>query len=165
MEYRMHRSNSSDPPYPVKVRLNLVIGGVSAASTRDRPMPDISSVPASPPRLEHRLRDACRGRHYSLRTEETYWMWARQSILFHGKRHPDDPGAAEISAFLTHLAVARGGGKHAGPSPQCSRLPLRGSAATGTGGVRGSSAGKTDEQAACGPVPGPDAAPALKARW
>jgi len=27
--------------------------------------------------------------------------------LHHGKRHPKDMGAAEVEAFLTHLAVAR----------------------------------------------------------
>ncbi len=33
--------------------------------------------------------------------------WIRQYILFHGKRHPTEMGAAEVSAFLTHLAVKR----------------------------------------------------------
>jgi hypothetical protein len=31
----------------------------------------------------------------------------RRYIVFHGKRHPTDLGAADISAFLTDLAVAR----------------------------------------------------------
>ncbi len=44
-------------------------------------------------------------RHYSLRTEESYVAWIRRFILFHGKRHPLEMGAAEINAFLTHLAV------------------------------------------------------------
>jgi integron integrase len=47
-------------------------------------------------------------RHYSLRTEESYVAWARRFILFHGKRHPADMGVAEVTAFLTHLAVDRG---------------------------------------------------------
>jgi integron integrase len=55
--------------------------------------------------LEERLREACRLRHFSLRTEEAYWMWARRFILFHGKRHPMDMGAPEITEFLTDLAV------------------------------------------------------------
>jgi integron integrase len=33
--------------------------------------------------------------------------WARRFILFHGKRHPREMGAAEVSAFLGHLAVER----------------------------------------------------------
>src|SRR4051794_41937405 len=31
--------------------------------------------------------------------------WIRRYILFHGKRHPQEMGEAEINAFLTHLAV------------------------------------------------------------
>jgi hypothetical protein len=34
-------------------------------------------------------------------------MWAKQFILFHGKRHPRDMAEAEVRAFLTHLAVDR----------------------------------------------------------
>ena len=33
--------------------------------------------------------------------------WARRYILFHGKRHPSTLGAAQITAFLTALAVQR----------------------------------------------------------
>lgn len=35
-------------------------------------------------------------------------MWVRRFILFHGKRHPSEMGAEEISAFLSHLALRRG---------------------------------------------------------
>jgi integrase len=34
-------------------------------------------------------------------------QWIRRFILFHGKRHPREMGAAEVEAFLTHLAVDR----------------------------------------------------------
>jgi hypothetical protein len=44
--------------------------------------------------------------HDSLRTEEAYLGWARRFIRFHHKRHPLAMGAAEINAFVTHLAVA-----------------------------------------------------------
>ncbi len=57
------------------------------------------------PRLLDRVRQACRVRHYSLRTEDCYADWVKRFILFHGKRHPLEMGAAEINAFLTHLAV------------------------------------------------------------
>ena len=33
--------------------------------------------------------------------------WIKRFILFHGKRHPKDMSAAEVEAFLTHLAVER----------------------------------------------------------
>lgn len=61
-------------------------------------------MPASSPFLG-RVRDAIRVRHYSIRTEEAYLTWVRRFILFHGKRHPESMGAAEVGAFLTHLAV------------------------------------------------------------
>ncbi|HET6572723.1 MAG TPA: integron integrase [Fimbriiglobus sp.] len=60
---------------------------------------------AQQPRLLDQLRAACRVRHYSIRTEEAYADWVRRFILFHGKRHPRQMGAAEINQFLTHLAV------------------------------------------------------------
>ena len=51
------------------------------------------------------MRDSIRARHYSRRTEEAYISWIRRYILFHGKRHPAEMGAAEITQFLTSLAV------------------------------------------------------------
>ncbi len=57
------------------------------------------------PKLLDRLRAAIRLRHDSLRTAEAYVAWVRRFILFHGKRHPLDMGAAEINRFPTHLAV------------------------------------------------------------
>ncbi|HKZ77192.1 MAG TPA: phage integrase N-terminal SAM-like domain-containing protein, partial [Pyrinomonadaceae bacterium] len=59
------------------------------------------------PKLLEQVRDLIRTRHYSYRTEEAYLNWVRQYILFHGKRHPAEMGAAEVSQFLTHLAVKR----------------------------------------------------------
>lgn len=59
------------------------------------------------PRLMERVRNELRLRHYSLRTEETYCVWIRRYILFHGKRHPSECGKLEVEAFLTDLAVRR----------------------------------------------------------
>ena len=60
-----------------------------------------------PPKLLDRMREALRVRHYSLATERTYIGWAKQFILFHGKRHPQDMGASEVEAFLSALATER----------------------------------------------------------
>ena len=57
------------------------------------------------PKLLDRIRMEVRTRHYSIRTEEAYVLWAKRFILFHGKKHPSAMGAEEINAFLTHLAV------------------------------------------------------------
>ena len=53
------------------------------------------------------MRDALRRRSYSRRTEKAYVGWATRFILFHGKRHPDTMGGAEVTQFLTSLAVDR----------------------------------------------------------
>ena len=57
------------------------------------------------PRLLDRVRAALRLRHYSRRTEEAYVAWIRRYILFHGKRHPAEMGAPELTRFLSSLAV------------------------------------------------------------
>jgi integron integrase len=62
---------------------------------------------AARPRLLELAREAIRRRHYSYRTEETYLHWMRRFILFSDKRHPRDLGAAEVTAFLNHLARER----------------------------------------------------------
>ena len=59
------------------------------------------------PRLLDRVRHAMRTRHYSRRTEKAYVGWIKRYIFFHGKRHPAEMGAAEVSRFLTALAVDR----------------------------------------------------------
>jgi len=58
-------------------------------------------------RLIERFRDAMRARHYSRRTEESYWYWIRWFIRHHRLRHPESMGAAEVTEFLTWLAVER----------------------------------------------------------
>ncbi len=57
------------------------------------------------PRLLDRVRAAARLRHYSRRTEAAYVAWIRRFIFFHGKRHPAELGAAEVTQFLSSLAV------------------------------------------------------------
>ena len=52
------------------------------------------------------VREALRPRHYSLRTEQAYAYWVKRFVLFHGKRHPREMGAAEVASFLSWLAVA-----------------------------------------------------------
>jgi len=58
-----------------------------------------------PRKLLDQVRDAIRRKNYSFRTEQAYVDWIRRFIFFHDKRHPNEMGAPEIEAFLTHLAV------------------------------------------------------------
>ncbi len=60
---------------------------------------------APKPRLLDQVREAVRARHYSCRTEKAYIHWIKRYIFFHGKRHPAELGASEVTAFLTSLAV------------------------------------------------------------
>ena len=53
------------------------------------------------------VRQACRVRHFSHRTEDAYCHWVRQFIAYHGLRHPRDLGPSEVETFLTALAVDR----------------------------------------------------------
>ena len=58
------------------------------------------------PRLLDQVRGQIRLKHYSIRTEQAYVDWIKRFILHFGKRHPRELGAADVEAFLTHLAVA-----------------------------------------------------------
>ncbi len=55
----------------------------------------------------NKVREAVRVRHYALATEKTYVHWVKRFILFHGKRHPEQMGEAEVRRFLSDLAVRR----------------------------------------------------------
>ena len=61
-----------------------------------------------------RVREVLRVRHYSRRTEEVYVRWIRRYVRFHGVRHPSELGAADVTRFLSSLAVDR----HVGASTQ-----------------------------------------------
>ena len=39
------------------------------------------------------------------RTEQSYVNWVKRYIFLHNVRPPDEMGAAEVEAFLTHQAV------------------------------------------------------------
>lgn len=65
-------------------------------------------------RLLDQMREVLRVHHYSIRTEEAYLDWVKRYIIFHNKRHPSEMGEAEITEFLTWLAV----NKHVAASTQ-----------------------------------------------
>lgn len=72
---------------------------------RNAPLMSALSDTAHPPKLLDQVVARLRVKHYSLRTEKTYVHWIKRYIWFHGKRHPQEMGAHEIEAFLSHLAV------------------------------------------------------------
>lgn len=60
-----------------------------------------------PPRLQAQFITAIRTLHYSPRTEEAYWHYIRDFILWSGKRHPAEMGKQEVGAYLSHLATEK----------------------------------------------------------
>jgi integron integrase len=78
---------------------------VLAEHGRARVFRESALPPAPKPKLLDQVRQRIRARHYSPRTEKAYVHWIKRYILFHGKRHPLEMGAAEVTTFLTSLAV------------------------------------------------------------
>jgi integron integrase len=84
-----------------------------------REVKSITSVPMpqkSPPgerradmsALREAVLTAFRVERYALKTEKTYWQWIRAFVMHHHGRKPSEMGAAEIHAFLAHLALNAG---------------------------------------------------------
>ncbi|MBI5394333.1 MAG: phage integrase N-terminal SAM-like domain-containing protein [Verrucomicrobia bacterium] len=63
-------------------------------------------IPNPKARLREQVTEVARFKRLSPRTEEAYWLWIRRFILYHGKRHPREMGTAEVTAFLSYLAIA-----------------------------------------------------------
>ncbi len=81
---------------------------VAPESRAALPVIDDTRMPLSKqPNLWERIAGKVREKHYSLATERTYVAWAKKFVLWSGKRHPKDMGAAEVTAYLNHLAVER----------------------------------------------------------
>ena len=55
--------------------------------------------------LGRAIESACLVRRFSRRTVPIYVSWARRFVMFHGCRHPAEMGSAEVSAFVSDLAV------------------------------------------------------------
>ena len=62
-------------------------------------------IPNPKLKLLDQVSEVMRFKHYSIRTESSYRDWIKRFILFHSKGHPREMGAAEVSRFLSDLAV------------------------------------------------------------
>jgi integron integrase len=101
-------ARASHLPAPMKASARGVAKVIPLARIGPQSAPRIETERPPPPRLLDRVRIVLRTRHYSRRTERSYVGWIRRFILFHHKRHPDQMGSAEITAFLSHLATVVG---------------------------------------------------------
>jgi hypothetical protein len=63
-----------------------------------------ASAPAQRPRLLDQLLERALQRGHRQDTAAAYVEWSRRYILFHGKRHPNQLGQAEIRQFLEQVA-------------------------------------------------------------
>lgn len=74
-----------------------------SASRRD--LGQVSGRRGRRPKLLDQVRRALRVGRYSRRTEEAYVNWIRRYVIFNGRRHPAELGEADVSRFLTSLAM------------------------------------------------------------
>src|SRR5712691_5386396 len=82
-------------------------------------------IPNPKLRLQDQCREVMRFKHYSFRTEQTYWEWIKRFILFHGNRHPRDMAEAEVTAFSDPSGGgARCSGVHSKPGIERRAFPL-----------------------------------------
>ncbi|NWO04642.1 MAG: integron integrase [Alteromonadaceae bacterium] len=64
-------------------------------------------LPDNPTRFMDQLRALIRSRNLAYKTEQTYCLWIKRFIRFHGLRHPSTCSEKEVEEFLSHLAVQR----------------------------------------------------------
>jgi integron integrase len=76
--------------------------------------------------LWDRIAIAIRAKGYSLQTERTYVHWAKAYTAWHGRRHPSTMGAAEVQAYLNHLAVDKASAPSTCKQALCALLFLYG---------------------------------------
>ena len=119
------RWRSAAPDARQRRRLESTAGGPGAPRSAEgferTPRHRVSVTPNPKAPLRQQLREVMRVFHYSHRTEAAYWHWIARFLRFcrlpsgasdpggrggaPGWRHPRDLGAAEVAAFLTHLAA------------------------------------------------------------
>ena len=63
-------------------------------------------------KLLDQIHQACRTKHYSPRTEDSYVRWIERFLRFHRTQagewvHPRDMAADHVESFLTDLAIRR----------------------------------------------------------
>ena len=52
-----------------------------------------------PPKIEQRIREACRVKHYSLSTERVYVSWYKRFVRWAGMKHPAALGGGGAKAW------------------------------------------------------------------
>ena len=89
----------------IKIRSSVARGG--AVGKADMTGRQTTSGKVNWRVLEAKVVECLRVEHYSYRTEQTYVGWIRRFVEFHGWRKPSQLEAADVKAFLKHLAQER----------------------------------------------------------
>lgn len=82
------------------------LGGPAREYSRSRPVERF--IPNPKLRFLDQCREVMGFKRFSPRTVEAYIHWIRRFIVWSGKRHPKEMGAAEVNGFLGHLALHGG---------------------------------------------------------
>lgn len=64
-------------------------------------------LPENPTRFLDQFRVFIRSKQLAYKTEQSYCRWVRRFIRYHNLRHPQEMGAVEVDAFLSHLVIDR----------------------------------------------------------
>jgi integron integrase len=89
-----------EPDHPTVARHNQPVNVSS-------PAPQSDARRGFPGDLARDITAEIRRRNYSIRTEQSYVDWFRRYLAFHGNCDARDLGAAEVAAYLNHLALER----------------------------------------------------------
>ena len=110
-EYWKTAFRELQPDHPTVARQNRPIGNLPepAVGTEQRGKAALKATRDEHSGVLERLITEIRRRHYSIRTEQVYELWACRFIAFHRNAAPTELGKDAVVAFLEYLAVQRKG--------------------------------------------------------
>ena len=85
----------------------VLVAAETAVRSHDTPAALGDVAARRPATLRDAIKEACAVRHYSRRTFDAYWHWARQFVLWSGRRPVRELGKADVEQFLGWLANER----------------------------------------------------------
>jgi len=108
-EYWNSAFRELQPDHPTVARQNRPIGDVSKPAVQKERCGEttLKAIRDKHSAVLDSLVTEIRRRHYSIRTEQVYELWACRFIAFHRNAAPTGLGADAVVAFLEYLAVQR----------------------------------------------------------
>jgi len=87
--------------------MQVLVAPETTARSYDKPAVLGDVAARRPATLREAIKQACAVRHYSRRTFDAYWHWARQFVLWSGRRPVRELGKVDVEQFLGWLANER----------------------------------------------------------